>query len=394
MATLASLVATVVGAVFATALLRRWARRGRTPASLWWGLSLAQFAVASAALLLGQVLGWNAPVFRTFYLLGAVTNVLWLGLGTIVVNARRRGVTLTLGVVLLLTAGLTAWGAVAGDLALWAPSVAVALLLGAACLLPRAGAVQRWSAVLVIAFSVVATAVVWVAPLTGSVAASGLPEGRELFPLAVRGFAVAGNTVGSVVVIVGALASSAHVVWRRPDREADALLRGVSVSRRSWFAATAEWLFAGRRGAARAGNVVRGNLLIALGVLLAAGSALFAYVSEFLGALVGVELTDAETTGHAIGLAVGVVVMYAGFRRTLQPTRTVVVYTRAGCGLCREAEDLVAREAAGHDVRHVDVDADPELQRAYNIRVPVVEVDGREVAEGRLAPGAVRAALR
>ena len=74
--------------------------------------------------------------------------------------------------------------------------------------------------------------------------------------------------------------------------------------------------------------------------------------------------------------------------------RVVTVFTRDGCGLCREAEDLVAREARGHDVQRVDVDADPELQRAYNIRVPVVAVDGVEVAEGRLAPGVVRAALR
>ena len=88
-------------------------------------------------------------------------------------------------------------------------------------------------------------------------------------------------------------------MWRRPDREADELLRSVDVAHRSWFAATAEWLFAGRRGAARAGNVVRGNLLIAL--------------------------TDAETTGHAIGLAIGVVVMYAGFRRTLQPVESAPV---------------------------------------------------------------------
>ncbi len=124
------------------------------------------------------------------------------------------------------------------------------------------------------------------------------------------------------IVIIGALASSAHVVWKRPDRSADALLTGVTVSDRSWFAATAEWLFAGRRSAPKAGNVVRGNLLIALGVLLAAGSALFAYLSQIAGAVIGIELADAETTGHAIGLAVGVVVMYAGFRRTLAPIET------------------------------------------------------------------------
>lgn len=80
--------------------------------------------------------------------------------------------------------------------------------------------------------------------------------------------------------------------------------------------------------------------------------------------------------------------------RTGRTPRTVTVYTRAGCGLCREAERLVAQEAAGHDVAHVDVDADPDLQRAYNVRVPVVAVDGVEVLEGRVLPGEVRRALR
>ncbi len=71
-----------------------------------------------------------------------------------------------------------------------------------------------------------------------------------------------------------------------------------------------------------------------------------------------------------------------------------MVYTRDGCGLCREAEAVVADVARGHDVRVVDVDADPVLQRAYNIRVPVVEVEGLEVAEGRVTPGTLRRALR
>lgn len=60
----------------------------------------------------------------------------------------------------------------------------------------------------------------------------------------------------------------------------------------------------------------------------------------------------------------------------------VVVYSRRGCGLCARAEDLV-RALAGPDdvVRVLDVDADPELHRRYTVRVPVVSVDGREVAE-------------
>jgi glutaredoxin len=72
----------------------------------------------------------------------------------------------------------------------------------------------------------------------------------------------------------------------------------------------------------------------------------------------------------------------------------VVVYTRAGCGLCRRAEALVAREARRAEVRHVDVDTDEELVRRYGVRVPVVTVDGVEVAELEVAPGTVRRALR
>jgi glutaredoxin len=77
-------------------------------------------------------------------------------------------------------------------------------------------------------------------------------------------------------------------------------------------------------------------------------------------------------------------------RRTIE----VVVYTRAGCGLCRSAERLVEAEARRAEVRIVDVDRDETLQRRYHVRVPVVTVDGVEVAEGRLVPGRVARALR
>ena len=72
----------------------------------------------------------------------------------------------------------------------------------------------------------------------------------------------------------------------------------------------------------------------------------------------------------------------------------VVVYTRSRCGLCRRAEALVAREARGAMVRHVDVDDDPALVTRYGVRVPVVTVDGVEVCELEPTPGAVRAAVR
>lgn len=72
----------------------------------------------------------------------------------------------------------------------------------------------------------------------------------------------------------------------------------------------------------------------------------------------------------------------------------VVVYTRRGCGLCAAAEALAADEVGRARLRLVDVDEDPDLQRRYNLRVPVVAVDGDEVAEVRVPPGLVARAVR
>ncbi|HUH06920.1 MAG TPA: glutaredoxin family protein [Egibacteraceae bacterium] len=79
-----------------------------------------------------------------------------------------------------------------------------------------------------------------------------------------------------------------------------------------------------------------------------------------------------------------------------RPDRPVVtVYTRQRCGLCRAAEAVVARVARGRArVELVDIDADRVLTERYTIRVPVVAVDGVEIAEHQLEPDQLRAAIR
>lgn len=77
-----------------------------------------------------------------------------------------------------------------------------------------------------------------------------------------------------------------------------------------------------------------------------------------------------------------------------RPRPVVTVYTRQGCGLCARAEELARSEARRARVDLVDVDADDDLQRRYNVRVPVVVVDGVEVAELVVEPGTIRAAVR
>lgn len=85
--------------------------------------------------------------------------------------------------------------------------------------------------------------------------------------------------------------------------------------------------------------------------------------------------------------------MRLGLLRSRRPV-LVEVYTRAGCGLCEQAERLAAEEARGAEIRYVDVDADPELQRRYHVRVPVVAVNGHEIAEGHVPAGTVRRGVR
>lgn len=75
---------------------------------------------------------------------------------------------------------------------------------------------------------------------------------------------------------------------------------------------------------------------------------------------------------------------------------SVVVYTRQGCKLCKDAEELVgAMVAARPDVRveHVDIDQDPGLVDRYGIRVPVVAIDGVEVGELFIEPDVLADAL-
>lgn len=80
------------------------------------------------------------------------------------------------------------------------------------------------------------------------------------------------------------------------------------------------------------------------------------------------------------------------FRRG--PRRTVTVYTRQGCHLCEEAEAVVRRVARGHEIRIVDIDTDPAITERYTVRVPVIAVDGVEIAEFQVDAATLRAALR
>lgn len=70
------------------------------------------------------------------------------------------------------------------------------------------------------------------------------------------------------------------------------------------------------------------------------------------------------------------------------------MYSRVGCHLCEEAERIVRAVAVPpHVIDVVDIDTDTELIDAYTVRVPVVAVDGVEIAQFVLDEHTLRRAL-
>ena len=70
----------------------------------------------------------------------------------------------------------------------------------------------------------------------------------------------------------------------------------------------------------------------------------------------------------------------------------IALVTRQDCHLCDDA--LASLHSLGVEPELRDVDADDQLHALYDWRVPVVLLDGRVVAEGRIDLDTLRRALK
>jgi hypothetical protein len=101
-------VAFLISGTFAALLLRQFANRKRVQ-QLAWGVALAEFAVATAAVALavgGD--GWDPALYRLYWLFGALLNVPWLAVGSVALLRNR---ALTAGALAGVAIG-TAWAVV------------------------------------------------------------------------------------------------------------------------------------------------------------------------------------------------------------------------------------------------------------------------------------------
>ena len=146
----------IVAAIFAVVLLRQYAGHHKAY-QLVWAIGFGMFAAAAFAGYLARSGGPSESEYRVFYVLGAILNVVWLGLGTVYLLARRT----------------------------WAAAALVVVML----------------------LSLVAVYAVWTAPV--NLAAVATPTGRGFADGSLpRVLALVGNILGSVVLVGGALWSA------------------------------------------------------------------------------------------------------------------------------------------------------------------------------------------
>ncbi len=83
------LLSSTLSFVFALFLLDQWLERRRSY-QLIWTVGMVWYGVSAATEFLGGAFGWSEPLYRAWYLIGAVYVAAWLGLGTMYLLSRTR----------------------------------------------------------------------------------------------------------------------------------------------------------------------------------------------------------------------------------------------------------------------------------------------------------------
>ena len=83
------IVTTVIAALFATAVFRRWRARGG-PHLLWWAVGLVAYGAGTLTEAAVTLVGWREPLFRAWYVTGALLGGAPLAQGTVYLLLPRR----------------------------------------------------------------------------------------------------------------------------------------------------------------------------------------------------------------------------------------------------------------------------------------------------------------
>lgn len=325
------LASSLLSAVFFVFLIDQWRER-RRPYQLVWAIGMLWYAISAGTEALGGALGWSEPLYRTWYLVGAIWLAGWLGLGTVLLLARTRfGFAL---VPVFLLVGLIALGGARSypDVGIASPiyaAVALALALVVGVLSYRRD--ERWAWVVggaVVGGSVVAAILMATVrlPAPGWIVdpQTHIPTGA-LFPGYLRLLTPLFNVTGAYSLAIGALFSAyifmpkVRLIRYRIRRDAGpaALVASLPLA----VVAIVVNFIASLPGAAVA--LVRGRLnsRVPATLLIAAGAIIPAITSG---------LNRFGNTGaFFIGELLGVVLLFSGFLVSVEVFRDIrIPFTR------------------------------------------------------------------
>ncbi|HET9682405.1 MAG TPA: hypothetical protein VFP19_10230 [Candidatus Limnocylindrales bacterium] len=204
----------VLSFVFFLFVLDQWRERRRSY-QLVWAIGMLWYGISAGTEFLGGAFGWNEPLYRVWYLIGAIFVAGWLGLGTVLLLAKTRFGWAMVPVFLLLALISLGGPKLYPDAASVAPIyalVSLALAVITAVLAFRRSA--RWATVVtwaVVIGSVVATGLM----LTATIPAPGyylnpstnIPEGT-LLPGYLRLLTPLFNVTGAFALSFGAVFSA------------------------------------------------------------------------------------------------------------------------------------------------------------------------------------------
>jgi len=204
--------------VFAALVADQWWRR-RQPYQLVWTIGLLWYGISAGTEFLGGAFGWNEPLYRAWYLIGAFGVAAYLGLGTVFLLDRTRfgyvvAFSVFAGGLFSILSGVAR--AREGDPASTAAVAAVVVAASTAALLIalvtrfRRSLMAPTTATILVAASVLVTVLVLSAPVDAPgyhLDATGVPTG-EAFPADLRVLTPPFNIAGAFALVFGAVYSA------------------------------------------------------------------------------------------------------------------------------------------------------------------------------------------
>jgi hypothetical protein len=311
------LASALLSLVFAIMLVDQWRER-RRPYQLIWAAGMLWYGLSAGAEFLGSAIGWSDPLYRAWYLFGAICVAAWLGLGTASLLSKTRfGYAFAIS---LLLAGLFTY-LTQSRYKYEDSGIAPALYFGIALVLAIATAVltyrgdERWSrlaGVAVVGGSIAAAVMVGTVglPSPGYAlnAANGIPVG-DLLPGYLRLLTPFFNVTGGLALVFGGIYSAYVFMPKRRvirysiqrGQPAGAFVRNLVVAP----VAIAVNLIASLPGAAsdlvggRLNSRVPATILIALG--------------GFIPSITSGLNRFGDTSAFFVGELLGVAFLFAGF---------------------------------------------------------------------------------